>query len=346
MTKHTTALWWIRRDLRLADNQALAAAESAADIVVPVFVIDPHLMEANRSSIVRVSFLLAGLRQLDRDLQRHGSRLIVRHGKVATALADLAGEAGATAIFAEEDYSPYARRRDAEICRCLPLHLVPGLTVHPPQAVVKADGSPYTVFTPYCRAWKSLPLPGPTRRESLPRLAPPPEVSSLPLPDAAAPEGFPPGEEEAERRLRHFAEGDGAPIYAYDESRDRLDQEGTSGISPYLRFGMVSSRKALSAARRAASEAPSRAAREAAETWINELIWREFYIQVLAHFPFVLRRSFRSGLRHIRWSNDRQAFTAWCEGRTGYPVVDAAMRQLAQTGWMHNRVRMIVWHPS
>jgi len=340
-----TALWWVRRDLRLADNQALAAAQESADRVIPVFVLDPALLAAPEAGAGRVAFLFAGLRRLDADLRARGSRLIIRRGDPAAELAALLGEAGAQTVFAEEDPWPYARRREARVAAALPLVLTGGLTVHPPVAVLKGDGSPYTVFTPFSRAWKALPLPGAASILPLPeRLSPLPELATLPLPaDPAQPAGalFPPGEAEAQRRLQAFAAGDAPPIYGYASGRDRLDWAATSALSPYLRFGMVSARQAVVSALGAIEAAPHPAGRRGAEIWLNELIWREFYMSILYRFPEVLESSFQADLRPIAWENDGALFAAWCAGRTGYPVVDAAMRQLLQTGWMHNRARMI-----
>ncbi|UCC62959.1 MAG: deoxyribodipyrimidine photo-lyase [Anaerolineae bacterium] len=342
----TSALWWIRRDLRLTDNQALAAALACADRAIPVFVLDPKLWASPYVGDKRLAFLLSGLRQLDADLRARGSRLVVRQGDPRDELATLTAESGAEAIFAEEDFSPYAQRRDRLVVETLPLQLTPGLTVHPPDMTVKADGTPYTVFTPFSRKWKALPPP--QAADVLPapdRLAGPPDVWGLPIPaDPALPATlpFPPGEAEARRRLRAFTDGDHPPIYSYGERRNRLDVQGTSQLSPYLRFGMLSARQAAVAALGAAAAAPNAEARQGAETWLNELIWREFYVAILHHFPDVRRHSFRANLRAIAWENDEAAFAAWCEGHTGYPVIDAAMRQLVQEGWMHNRARMIV----
>ena len=167
----------------------------------------------------------------------------------------------------------------------------------------------------------------------------------MPIPDEpwlppAVP--FPPGEAEALRRLRAFAGDATAPIRGYVDDRNRMDLDGTSQLSPYLRFGMVSAQRAAVAALNAMEQATDAPARQGAETWLTELIWREFYMAILHHFPHVLEQAFQERLRSIPWQNDEAEFAAWCEGRTGYPVVDAAMRQLVTTGWMHNRARMIV----
>jgi deoxyribodipyrimidine photo-lyase len=340
----STALWWIRRDLRLADNQALAFALSQAAHVVPVFVLDPSLLAASASGEKRLAFLFDGLRSLDADLRRRGSRLIVRRGRPDEELARLLAEAQAQLIVAERDITPFARRRDERIARALPLHLVAGLTVHAPEDVLKEDGRPYTVFTPYSRKWLSLPppmgtLPAPER------ISTPDGLASLEIPgEPALPVSapFPAGEREAQRRLLAFTTGDDAAIVRYRDDRNRPDLEGTSRLSPYLRFGMLSARHAVVAARAAWQAAPSAEARGGCDTWLAELIWREFYVAILYHFPHVRSGSFQRQYDRIAWDNDPAAFAAWCEGRTGVPIVDAAMRQLVQTGWMHNRCRMIV----
>ena len=314
--------------------------------VAPVFVLDPALLEADDVGEKRLAFLFGGLRSLDAALRGRGSRLIVRRGDPLVELTRLTAELGATGIYAEEDPWPYAQRREARITQQLPLHLTGGLTVHPSRAVLKANGEPYTVFTPFSRAWKALPLPSDDDLFFAPdNLPAPADVAGLEIPGAPELSGdvpFPPGEQEAERRLRAFTRGDDAPIYRYGDGRNRMDLHGTSQLSPYLRFGMLSARQAVVAAQQAAEAAPNAESRKGAEVWLNELIWREFYMAILYHYPDVLGEAFRPTLRDIPWSDDEAAYAAWREGRTGYPIVDAAMRQLVRTGWMHNRARMIV----
>ena len=223
---------------------------------------------------------------------------------------------------------------------------------HPPGSVLKSNGEPYIVFTPFSKAWKALPGVSTQMHFSAPnKLETPGAIHSLSIPKQDNPyqlELFPPGEDEAQRRLTDFTgrshsaedtHGD-ALIYSYASGRDRQDLDGTSAFSPYLRLGMLSSRQAITAAYQAIRTAPHPEAIKSAETWLNELIWREFYIHILYHFPHVQKENFR--LPNVRWVNNPQQFQAWCQGRTGYPVVDAAMRQLHDTGWMHNRSRMIV----
>jgi deoxyribodipyrimidine photo-lyase len=341
-----SALWWIRRDLRLTDNEALNAAISSCGQVLPVFIVDRALLASPYVGSKRLAFLFSGLRQLDADLRLRGSHVIVREGEPEEQLTALMKESEASAIFAEEDFSPYAHRRDSRIARLLPLRLVNGLTIHPPGTVLKEDGSPYMVFTPFSRKWKaltSLPTDGITPAPA--QIATPNGMRVQPIPSEPAP---PPGvdiqagEEEAQRRLAAFVDGEDPAIFRYAETRNRLDLDGTSQLSPYLRFGMLSARQAAVTALAALEAAPDEAAGKGAETWLNELIWREFYVNILHHFPYVRGESFRTDLRDIPWDNDEAAFAAWRDGRTGYPVVDAAMRQLTYSGWMHNRARMIV----
>jgi deoxyribodipyrimidine photo-lyase len=336
-----TVLWWIRRDLRLSDNQALATALHQAVQVLPVFALDPVLLDSAWTGEKRLAFLYAGLRALDHDLRQKGSYLIVRRGDPVKVLADLSRETGAEMVFAEADYSPYARRRDQIVTRALPFHSTPGVTLVPPGTIVKPDESPYTKFTPFRKAWLARARPG----------DPLPAPGYIPTPAGICSEGlpgspqsadnaiFPAGESEARRRLETFA---GKAIYRYREYRDRMDMTGTSTLSPYLRFGMISIRQAFTAARRASERAGDSPSMRSSKTWLDELVWREFYIAILYYFPSARQTAFRPAFRDLRWINDPEDFAAWKQGRTGYPIIDAAMRQLLHTGWMHNRARMIV----
>lgn len=334
------AIWWIRRDLRLSDNAALKAALRDGFAPLPLFILDPRLLDNHFTSPRRLGFLFANLRALAADLEARGAYLLVRRGDPPVVLRRVLAESGAVRIYAEEDYTPYARRRDARVARDLPLVQVLGLTVHHPTSVRKPDGSPYTVFTPFSKAWKALPLPLagagtplPTPWPSLPRLA------GDPLPEIPPPAAFPAGEAAAQARLRAFL---AAAVYDYAEARNRLDRDGTSRLSPYLRFGLLSARQVVQAAQEALARAADPAARRSVEAFINELIWREFYHSILYHFPQVARMAFRPDYRDLPWRTAPHDLQAWQEGRTGYPIVDACMRQLRQEGWMHNRGRMIV----
>ena len=338
-----TSIWWIRRDLRLSDNQALYAAMQAGEQVIPLFIIDPKLAETNRQPEKRLNFLWGGLQALDDGLRKIGSQLIVRRGSPGDELRKLINETSASTVFAEKDITPYAIARDRLVSKHVSLKLTPGLTVLESDDVLKADGTPYTVFTPFSKTWKTI---YPTQKEpilSIPgKINTPDNLASFGIPEHTTNPLFPAGEQEAHQRLIAFTKGDQAPIFHYADLRNRPDLAGTSALSPYMRFGMISARQAVLTANLAMQVAVNENARKGAQTWLNELIWREFFISILTHFPGVKKQSFRPDLRRIPWRNDPAEFEAWKHGQTGYPIVDAAMRQLLQTGWMHNRSRMIV----
>jgi deoxyribodipyrimidine photo-lyase len=348
-----TALWWVRRDMRLSDNQALAAALAEAERVIPVYVLDEQHLAGPDTNDTALAFLLAGLRTLDEDLRSRGSRLIVRRGDPLEELAAVRDELGAGAVFAQEAYSSNDRQRYEALAETLPLRFSGGLTVHLPDALRQEDGQPYTVFTPFSRAWQRLSLPQ-VLDVLLPpeRLAPPPEAArgvSIPRePMLTARIPFLAGEAEAQRRLRSFVDGADAdlpegkaPIYQYDELRNRLDLDGTSKLSPYLNLGMLSIRQAVVSALSAIDAAPDEEARYSAELWLEAIIRREYAIYIEAHYPEALTKGFRAEYRNVPWEMDQAAFEAWRHGRTGYPLVDAAMRQLVQTGWLPNRARLV-----
>ena len=242
------AIWWVRRDLRLRANAALGRCVAEGGAVTPVFILDPAILEGERNGGAerRTSFLFGGLRALDASLRSRRGRLIVRQGRPATVLRELLAESGADMVCAEEDFSPYARTRDEAVAREVPLRLMSGVSIHDPREVVKRDGSPYSVFTPFSRAWQALPFPDPDEAQVPENLNTPADLVSLSLPEVDAPRGFTPGEHEARRRLACFLE---ERIAAYRDGRNRLDLEGTSALSPYFRFGMISVREAAGAAR-------------------------------------------------------------------------------------------------
>ncbi|MCS7060408.1 MAG: deoxyribodipyrimidine photo-lyase [Anaerolineae bacterium] len=370
----TIVIHWFRRDLRLQDNTALsAAARDAGGAVIPVFVLDNDLLRGADIAPARVHFMLDCLRELDATLRRHGSRLIVLRGNPAVELVRLVQRTGAEAVYFNRDYTPTALRRDARVTQTLQQAGVDVQTfkdsvIFEPSELRTGDGQPYTVFTPYKRAWLNrLSLGG--RADAQPIDAP--RLSALPpswadiglsaLPTASElgfhveqelPAG---GESEGLRRLSHF-KNSGA-LQAYAAQRDFPAIEGTSRLSPYLRFGAISPRQCFATAvstlqrefpsKHSFSPAASDTKKEGADAWISELIWREFYAQILYHFPHANTGNYRREYDGLEWGSgnptlDEIRFNAWRDGRTGYPIVDAAMRQLRQTGWMHNRARMIV----
>lgn len=349
MTKRV--IWWIRRDLRLTDNVALHAALTSAAQVIPVFILDDRLLAAPRLRGPRTAWMLDGLRVLDSHLRARGARLIVRRGDPAEALIRLCRETGAGEVYFNRDYGPFATRRDDTVSRVLreagyAVHTFKDLIVHEVHEIATKGGKPYEVYTPFFRAWDALPKPAPMPApDRIERLAAPPDLASVPIPTAAdlgaepAPQPIAlPGEAEALRRLNAFITG---PVDNYQDSRNRLDIDGTSILSPYLRWGMISPRTCYQAAIEALARAADERARAGIGHWIKELAWREFNYYVLTNNPHIVSRSFRAVYDGLAWEDDPAWLQAWKDGQTGYPVVDAAMRQLRATGWMHNRARMI-----
>lgn len=341
------SIWWIRRDLRLFDNPALQQALThGRGQLIPLFILDETLHNSPYMSDKRLAFLYDGLRQLEQTLQERGGQLIVRRGQPLAVLHQLRAELGEEVrLFAQADFSPYAQSRDTAVGNELPLTLTNGTTIRPPDAVRKNDGDPYVVFTPYKKKWLAQSLPRTQDLHPIPdKISLPPSLTlksdPIPTPPAlpdTAP--FPAGEAEGRRRLQAFTQNG---IFTYADQRDFMAVAGTSTLSPYLRLGMVSAREAAVLALQAKVESKSEHGRGGADTWLSELIWREFYTQILGNFPHVRGQNFYDQYDHIPWRNQPAEFEAWCAGQTGYPIVDAAMRQLNTTGWMHNRARMVV----
>ncbi len=335
-----TVLHWFRRDLRLTDNTALARAAADGERLLPVFVIDDALLARADTGAPRVAFLLACLRTLADSLAAAGSRLLVLRGAPERELPRLARMLDAVAIHWNKDYEPYARERDARVATALRAvgvasHAWKDHVLFEEAEILTAAGTPFTVFGPYARAWSRRRPAPPSPRTRLPPAPAAGDGAALPSPEAlgfAATGALPePGERAARRRLRRFID---TRLAAYDAARNLLAEAGTSELSPYLRFGVLSIRTAYAAVA-GRSTAGARA-------WRNELAWRDFYCQILFHHPNVEREAFRPALRNLPWSGSAAHFDAWCRGETGYPIVDAAMRQLNASAWMHNRARMIV----
>ncbi len=341
------AIHWFRADLRLHDNSALDAACREADVVVPVFIFDPLILKAPDTGAPIVGFMLECLGALESDVREAGGRLIFRHGPVEREMETLVREIGATALFFNRDYEPMARKRDASVSKMaqalgVEVRSFKDGVLHEPDEILKDDGTPYKVYTPYSHAWRRRSLAEMRPKARFPQAAGFKPPASLPLPTARE-LGFAveiplpqSGEEAARDRLRKFCAQD---VHGYAVQRDFPAQGATSHLSPDLRLGTVSPRTVVAAAEEAAKKHP--AARRHVDTFVGELIWRDFYRQILWHFPHVAKGCFRPEFDALQWENDERLFRAWCEGRTGYPIVDAGMRQLNRTGWMHNRVRMI-----
>ncbi|MBA3244461.1 MAG: deoxyribodipyrimidine photo-lyase [Actinobacteria bacterium] len=331
-----TAIVLFTRDLRVHDQPALAAAAETAEHVVPLFVFDPGVLE-RFGAPNRAAFLLDALRNLARSLRERGGGLAVREGGVVVETMRVAAETGAATVFVSEDVSAYAQAREQRLQRAcderrIELRVLPGITVIPPGELAPARADYYRVFTPYWRQWRSAPhrplepaprkivLPSGLRKGRLPALA---DLAPGP-PSPDLPRG---GESEARRRLERFLENG---VSEYGRLHDDLAADATSRLSPYLHFGCLS---ALEIAERADERAGS-------GTFVRQLCWRDFYTQLLAARPETSREDYRD--RGDRWRDDEQALAAWKDGRTGYPIVDAGMRQLAREGYMHNRARLLV----
>lgn len=324
------------RDLRVHDNPALAAA-TRAERTVPLFVLDERLLGSRFAAPNRVAFMLEALHDLDDGLRGAGGRLFVRRGDPVKEAIALARACGASELHVSADWSAYAKARERRLAAAcaaerIAFHTHPGTTIVPPGAVTPAGGDHFKVFTPYHRAWSELPLRqghGAPRRLAVPgRLAAgrSPALGKLTngSPSRGRAKG---GEAEGRRLMRTFLR---EHLGEYDQRHDDLAGDGTSRLGAHLRFGCISPLELLREARE----------RRGGEPFVRQLCWRDFHHQVLAANPGLPRRDYRP--RGDRWSRSTLALEAWREGLTGYPVVDAAMRQLAAEGFMHNRARMTV----
>ncbi len=341
-------LVWFRRDLRIDDHAALHHALRAGGPVWCVFVFDTEildeLLQEGWRTDRRVAFIHASVLELDARLRELGGGLVVRHGRARDLIPALARELGVTAVLANRDYEPAARSRDADVGTELARHGI-GFELHKDQVIFECDeiltqaGKPFSVFTPYKNAWLKALTPShleahPVRSHSA-ALSPVPQAGIPSLADMGfdatnlAALKLPTGMSGADALFDDFLER----IDRYKLTRDFPATKGPSYLSVHLRFGTIS-------IRRLAREAHARGG-AGAETWLSELIWRDFYFQILWHNPRVLNGSFRPEFDAVRWVDDDERFRTWCEGRTGYPLVDAAQRQLLQTGYMHNRLRMV-----
>ncbi len=333
-----TSVAWFRRDLRLADNPMLAAAVAAGN-VAPLFVFDQTLLEGRWASPNRNWFLLGCLVELRQSLRAIGSELYIRYGDPSVEVPRFAEDCCANDVYFARDYTPFARRRDSQVAeelaaKGISLHARRGTLFHEPDEVTPAGDKPVSVYTPFRKRWEPLPEREPIAPpQSLGQLAdlPPGE---LPMDDQrfvpTATDAVAPGERAALERLAAWCDG---PLEHYAELRDVLPGQTTSRLSQDLRWGLLSPLQVVMAARSSVAD-PTK--------FISEIAWREFYYYVLWFNPRVTREPFQEKYAAMRWASDPAGFEAWCEGQTGNPVVDAAMRQLLATGYMHNRARMIV----
>ena len=343
----STAIHWFRRDLRVTDNTALTAAVSRHDSVAPVYIVSEWKGRHRWTGAPRQEFLCGCIASLAANLASKGGRLIIRRGDADKALALLVRETGAEAIYYNRDPDPFGRAMEERIAAMstrlgIPVHAFKDHALHEREEVLTGAGEPYRVFTPYARAWAKLEKTKPGRAVS--SLRTPPEIPSDPLPTLATwsltseAEIPKPGESAARRRLAHFLDG---PVFTYGGLRDIPASDGTSRLSQDLRHGTLSIREIFSKCREAQEKATA-AQRRSVEIFINELVWREFYFQALWHWPELLEHEFQPERRGMQWEAGGKSLERWRDGQTGFPIVDAGMRQMMATGFMHNRVRMIV----
>ena len=322
-----TTLFWFRRDLRLQDNAGLYHALKENKEVLPIFIFDTQILDKLEDKVdKRVEFIHHALATMQQQLEEAGSSLLVFHGNPIEIFNSLKPKA----VYTNHDYEPYALQRDEEVRNILSRRGVDFKTfkdqvIFEKSEVVKEDGKPYTVFTPYSRKWKSLLTPAQLKSYQTENYFDSfKKVKAVPLPSLEEIGFKESGFHFPERVIRQSI------VEKYDHQRNFPAIEGTTKLSVHLRFGTVSIRKL------------AQLAQKKNEVWLNELIWRDFYQMILWHFPQVENHAFKPQYDRIEWRNDESEFQAWCDGKTGYPMVDAGMRELNTTGFMHNRVRMIV----
>jgi len=319
------SIFWFRRDLRLEDNRALEAAQKKGLPILPLFIFDTHILKALSKQDSRVQFIYQQIKGLHQKISKRGSSLKIIKGDPLKVWKQLIQEYNIESVFFNRDYEPYAQKRDSQIKSILESHNITVTTckdrvIFEPHEILKKNGTPYTVFTPYKNQWLTKyhsQEPDPAKRLkknlflksnfSLPSLR---NLGFLPSPI----------------KVQNF---NLSRVKDYAQNRDYPGREATSGLGPHLRFGTISLREVLDYVE------------DSEETFLSELIWREFFTQIMAHFPHVVGSPFKPKYNALSWRNQKQDFELWCKGKTGYPLVDAGMRQLKQTGTMHNRVRMI-----
>lgn len=322
-------IFWFRRDLRLEDNRGLYEALQSGEDVLPVFIFDKNILDELPADDARVTFIMTLLENVQKTLKKHKRSLAVFCGTPEQVFKNLIKNHDIKAVYTNHDYEPYARKRDKEIqelisAKGIIFETFKDQVIFEKEEVVKEDGSPYVVYTPYMKRWKQR-----LQKEGLN------DYASEKHLDKIANHSYPflslkdIGFKESSIKPVPF---DVTPsrIDNYKNTRDYPAVDGTSRLSPHLRFGAVSVRKIV-----------KKALKSKGDTFLNELIWREFFMQILWHYPETVSKSFRPKYDNIKWRNSEKDFKTWCEGKTGYPIVDAGMRQLNATGFMHNRVRMV-----
>ncbi len=346
---HSVSIHWFRRDLRLTDNTALQKAHSESVQVIPVYILSDWKEHHEWTGPNRQFFLCGCLASLAANLEAIDSKLIIRSGDALKELEKLLKETKAEAIYTNADIDPFGKeveKKLAKLCEKLKVvfHVCKDAVLHAPEEALKDDGTPYRVFTPYSKRWLNLEKSPPLGKVRT--LGPKPDFPSQDPPTLAhwklsepAAKIPTPGERAARERMKDFVSGQ--RIQNYKDGRNIPSRHDTSGLSPDLRYGLISIRELYLLCQQAEAATTSPKARESIQTYIKELAWREFYVAVLHYWPEVLETDFNPEFRQVRWDSADKDFEAWQQGKTGFPIVDAGMRQLLATGWMHNRLRMI-----
>ncbi len=322
-----TTFFWFRRDLRLSDNTALFQALSENQKVIPLFIFDSNIIEELPENDARISFIYKQLQAINEELKKIGSSILVLKGTPKEIWQKIISEHEVKNIYFNKDYEPYAIKRDAEISTLAKANNIAVFNykdqvIFEENDILKDNGTPYTIYTPYKNKWLkafSSNLSEAKKSENyLTNLA----NKHFEFPSLAA-LGF----NLSSIKVKSYSLTN---LENYEAERNFPAIDSTSYLSPHLRFGTISIRKVINNTK------------HQSEIFLNELIWREFFMQILFHFPHVVNQSFKPKYDQINWRNNKEEFSLWCEGKTGYPIVDAGMRQLNETGYMHNRVRMVV----
>lgn len=326
------SIFWFRRDLRLDDNRGFYEALKHEENVLPIFIFDKQILESLSEDDARVSFIYDTLQTMRHTLEnKFDSSLAVFHGTPLDIFKKLIDTYTIKAVYTNHDYEPYAKERDSEIKTLLEKHDIPFKTykdqvIFEKNEIVKSDGTPYVVYTPYMKLWKqtfkSITLENYKTEDYFKNLVKNSDAPNLTLKDI----GF----KKSSQTIEDYKVNSNL-IQNYEATRNFPAQDTTSKLGPHLRFGTVSIRSMI-----------KKAVSENNEVFWQELIWREFFMQILWHFPQTVTQSFKPQYDRIVWRNNEVEFKLWCQGETGYPLVDAGMRQLNKTGFMHNRVRMLV----
>ncbi len=351
-------LFWHRRDLRISDNTGLAAARQQSQKVVGVFCLDPNILERDDVAAVRVTYMIGCLQQLQQRYAEAGSQLLIIKGDPTQAIPALATVLSARAVFWNWDVEPYSQERDRTVINALKEKGIAFLEknwdqlLHAPEDIFTGTSQPYTVYSPFWRNWSSKPKaePAMTLHDAIGLTAAEQEqakqAGAIALPTAKD-LGFiwekelviAPGEAAAQEKLEEFTQ---YAINEYKEQRNFPAVNGTSQLSAALKFGAIGIRTVWKATKEALENSRSDEVETSIIGWQQELAWREFYQHALYNFPELAIGAYREAFKNFPYDNNQEHFQAWCEGRTGYPIVDAAMRQMNELGWMHNRCRMIV----